>query len=294
MSVILDKHTAVEREPNPRRGKGPSAFTIFWRSVIGRAYPRVIGIQRELSWLFFDIFLPFMATMSYVLVYEAIGAPESYKGLVLVGGAMTAFWLNVLWSMAMQLYWDKEQGNLQLYMLAPTSRMAILTGMALGGLFSTTLRAAIILAGGSLIFGISYQATSWLALIGVFFLSLIALYGMGMLLSSIFLVYGRGAWQMTAALQEPVFFVSGFHFPVKALGTVVATGASVVPLTLGLDAMRQLLFPEMMQQFQFLSVGTEAAILAGLALFFGLLARWSLQRMERKSRQDGRLTERGN
>lgn len=283
---------ALEPQRPPRRG--PSRTTIFLRSVIGRAYPRVIGLQREKSWMFFDILLPFMSTMSYVLVYKAVGAPEAFKGLVLVGGAMTAFWLNVLWSMAMQLYWDKEQGNLQLYMLAPTSRMAILTGMALGGLIATTFRAIVILLGGALIFGISFQPTSWLALIGIFLISLVALYGLGMVLSSVFLVYGRGAWQITAMLQEPVFFVSGFHFPVRALGTITASAASVVPLTLGLDAMRQILFPEMMRDFYFLPVGVEAAILAGLAVLFIAVARWSLSRMERKSRQDGRLTERGN
>lgn len=277
-----------------RRGKGPSAAVIFFRSVIGRAYPRLIGMQREKSWLLFDILLPFMSTMAYVLVYKALGAPEAFKGFVLLGGAMSAFWLNVLWSMAMQLYWDKEQGNLQLYMLAPTSRMAILTGMALGGLVATTIRALAILLGGALLFGISYRATSWPALIGVFLLALAALYGMGMLLSSIFLVYGRGAWQITSVLQEPVFFASGFYFPVRALGAVAASAASLVPLTLGMDAMRQLLYPETMAGFRFLSVGTEAAILAGLAVAFVTAARFALAAMERKSRRDGKLTERGN
>lgn len=291
MSIALQEQ-AQSSAPRPRKGASP--WTIFWRSVIGRAYPRIVGMQREKSWVFFDIMLPFMATMSYVLVYQAIGAPDDFKGLVLLGGAMTAFWLNVLWSMAMQLYWDKEQGNLQLYMLAPTSRMAILTGMAFGGLVATTLRAILILAGGALIFGIRYQPTNWIALIAIFMLSLIALYGMGMLLSSIFLVYGRGAWQITAALQEPVFFVAGFHFPVKALGSVVAGGASLIPLTLGLDAMRQLLFPDMMQNFHFLSVKTEAFMLLGLAIFFISLAYFALKIMENKSRRDGKLTERGN
>src|SRR2546422_2862998 len=49
---------------------------------------------------------------------------------VVLGGTMVAFWLNVLWSMASQLYWEKEIGNLQLYMMAPMNRMALLGGMA--------------------------------------------------------------------------------------------------------------------------------------------------------------------
>ena len=55
---------------------------------------------------------------------------------MLLGGAMTAFWINVLWTMANQLFWEKETGNLALYIMAPNSLMAILLGMAIGGMFS--------------------------------------------------------------------------------------------------------------------------------------------------------------
>src|SRR5256712_11437975 len=60
---------------------------------------------------------------------------------VVLGGTMVAFWLNVLWSMASQLYWEKEIGNLQLYMMAPMNRMALLGGMAGGGVVMTSMRA---------------------------------------------------------------------------------------------------------------------------------------------------------
>jgi ABC-2 type transport system permease protein len=32
------------------------------RAVVGRAYPRIIGLTREPSWIFFEILLPFLAT----------------------------------------------------------------------------------------------------------------------------------------------------------------------------------------------------------------------------------------
>ena len=47
---------------------------------------------------------------------------------------MTAFWLNVIWMMAAQLYWEKDQGNLDLYFTAPINLMSVLLGMAVGGL----------------------------------------------------------------------------------------------------------------------------------------------------------------
>ena len=44
--------------------------------------------------------------------------------VVVLGGAMTAFWLNVIWMMAQQLWWEKSQGNLELYFAAPMNFMS--------------------------------------------------------------------------------------------------------------------------------------------------------------------------
>jgi ABC-2 type transport system permease protein len=271
----------------------PSRWEIFWRTVIGRAYPRIVGLQRERSWLFFDTLLPLLQVSAFVFIYRAIQAPPEFTGFVVLGGAMTAYWLNVLWSMASQLYWEKETGNLQLYIIAPTSRMAILLGMAIGGIVATTVRALAVITLGLLIFRVEVSLVSAPQLLGVFVLTLFALYGLGMLFSSLFLLYGREAWHLSNLLQEPVFLLSGFYFPVRALGFAAALGASVIPITLGLDAMRQLLFPTMMARFRFLDVGIELWALAGLSIGFLWLAHRALHAMEELARREGRLTVRG-
>jgi ABC-2 type transport system permease protein len=270
-----------------------SAWTVFWRTVLGRAYPRIIGAQREKSWVFFEIFLPLLQVTAYVYIYRAIEAPPEFIGFVVLGGAMSAYWLNVLWSMASQLYWEKETGNLELYIVAPTSRMAILLGMALGGMFATTLRAIAVITIGMLLFHVSMTVQNVPVLLGVFLTTLVALYGLGMLLSSLFLLFGREAWHLSNLLQEPVSLVSGFYFPVRALGQVVAAAASILPITLGLDAMRQLLFPAMLGNLRFLSPEVELGILAGLAVLFLILARRALGYFETLARREGRLSIRG-
>jgi ABC-2 type transport system permease protein len=244
--------------------------------VIARAYPRVIGQQREKSWLFFDVFLPMLATAGYVFIYRAIKAPEDYIGFVLVGGAMTAFWLNVLWSMSSQLYWEKESGNLGLYIMAPNSMMAILLGMALGGIFATCLRAAVILVLGALLFHVRFVVGSFVQLAATFLLAMTALYGLGMLFASLFLLFGREAWHISNLLQEPVYLVSGFYFPIKSLNFWLAAGASIIPLTLALDAMRQLLFASG-PTLGFLSVRVEIAVLLALCAVFLWAATWIMR-----------------
>lgn len=273
-----------------QRLKKTSGWVLFLRTVVARAYPRVIGQQREKSWMFFEIFLPMLSVAAYVFVYRAIGAPEEYVGFVVMGGAMTAFWINVLWSMSSQLFWEKETGNLGLYIMAPASMMAILLGMALGGLFASTLRAIVIVALGSWLFQVDYQVISFGQLFTVFFLAMVALYGMGMMMASLFLLLSREAWHLSNLAQEPVYLLSGFYFPIKSLNFWVALGASVIPLTLGLDAMRQLAFPSG-SALGFLTVPVELSILAFLSVVFLFGARVLLAHMEKLAIREGRITE---
>ncbi|MCK6577375.1 MAG: ABC transporter permease [Anaerolineae bacterium] len=279
------------KTPAPPTAKATGAM-LFWRTMWARAYPRIVGsLVRERSWLFFETVLPLAATAGYVFVYQAVGAPEEYVGFVVLGGAMTAFWLNILWAMASQLYWDKEGGNLEIYILSPGPLMAILLGMAVGGFVMTVTRAAIILIVCSLAFSVTYTISSVPLLIAIFFLTMIALYGMGMMFAAVFLASGREAWHLANLLQEPIYLASGFYFPVRALGFWVAAASSLIPLTLGMDGMRQLLFAGD-ATLGFLSVEVEAIILLILSVFFLAAARFMLTKLEEIGRREGRLIER--
>jgi ABC-2 type transport system permease protein len=261
------------------------------RSVVGRAYPRVRGLTREPSWLLFQMLLPFLTTSSFVFVYRALDAPAAYIGFVVIGGAMTAFWLNVVWMMAAQLYWEKDQGNLELYFAAPMNVMSVLFGMAVGGLVMSSTRAVAILFIATVVYGVSFSISQWALLIAVFILTLAALYGFGMMLASLFVMWGREAFHLTQLMTEPVYFVSGLNFPVGRLGFIGALAIALIPLAVGLDAMRQLAF---------VSTGPtgtpapwiESLILVVMTVFFIGLARWLLHSMEERARREGRLTVR--
>ena len=261
----------------------------FWKAVGARAYPRVIGFWRHPSWVFLEFAAPVVGTLAMVYVYRGLGAPERFLGFVVMGGAMLAFWQNVLWSMAMQLYWDRDGGNLELYVIAPTTLVPVSLGMAVGAVGPTALRAAAVVAVGSFAFHVRYATGALPPAAGVFVLTLAALYGLGMVLGSLFLFYGRDAWHLASAAQEPVYLLTGLYFPVRTLGGFAAVGASLIPMALGLDAMRQLLLPGTKQ---LLPVGAEVAALCVQLVAFALVARSSLLMMERLARRDGRLVSR--
>jgi ABC-2 type transport system permease protein len=289
-TLFVHRRTATPAEAaawEPRR-----VLATNLRTVLGRAYPRVIGSTRERSWILFEILLPFLTTSAFVFVYRSLDAPPQYIGFVVLGGAMTAFWLNVMWLMAAQLYWEKDSGNLELYFTTPVSMMSVLFGMAVGGLVASSIRAAVVLGVGALLYGVRFEVQQWGLLLLVFFLTLAALYGLGMVLASLFLLWGREAFHLTQLLEEPIYFLAGLNFPVGRLGLLGALAVSTIPLAVGLDAMRQLAFAPVGP------TGTpppeiEALILVAMTAVFILAARLFLRVIERLARHEGRLTARG-
>lgn len=273
--------------------KKSTGFELFLRAAYARGYPRVVGANRELSWIFFDVLIPLLTMSASANLYRALNAPEAYLGFVIIGSAMATYWLNVLWMMASQLYWDKQGGLLEIYIMAPTSLMAILLGMGVGGLYMSTLRAASIAVLGTLIFQIPVDLSQWAVALLVFLVAMVALYGMGMVLSSVFLMWGREAWQVSLALQEPIFFFSGQNFPLKALMVnsleyITSFITALVPVGFGLDALRQLLFPGQLQGV--LPWQWEMAILGGMGIVFVAAAYAMLRYMERLAKVEARLS----
>lgn len=261
-------------------------------AAYARAYVRLIGVNRELSWVLHETILPFIGAAAYVYIYRALGAPKQFEGFALLGMAMATYWFAVLWGMAAQFYWEKEMGNLEILLQAPISRMALLAGMAIGSMFTSTIRFVTILGGGSLLFGIDFEITSWPQFLGVFVLSLTSLYGLGMMAASLFFMYGRGAWQLFSVVQEPVFLAAGFFFPIKSvpgIGRFALLIGAIVPLTFGLDAIRQVALGLPPEQ-ALLPVRTEAAILAAMTVVFVIAAHFFMKHMENAAKREGRLT----
>ena len=168
--------------------------------------------------------------------------------------------------------------------------MGILAGMALGGLTMTVVRAAAIVLTGVVLFDVPLNPSSWWLLGLIFGLTMIALYGLGMMFASVFLLFGREAWHTVNLLQEPVYLMTGMNFPLTALEKMthwaIPAAALMIPLTAGMDAMRQVLFGSE----GFLDLWYEVPLLAAMSVAFILLAKRFLDVLERKAKEEGKLT----
>jgi ABC-2 type transport system permease protein len=264
---------------------------LFLLAASARTYPRVAWLFRSRSWIIQETVLPILSVAAFAYSYRAMGAPPEYTGILVLGAAMATFWLNVLWGMGATVYWERDSGNLELYIMSPAPMMGILTGMALGGMTTTVVRAAVITITGVVAFDVPLVPTSWWLLIAVFLLTLLALYGLGMMFASLFLLWGREAWHLVNLLQEPIYLMSGTNFPlapilerlgVRGLAVVVAA----LPLATGMDAMRQVLF----RTPGLFAVATEVAVLTAMAAVFLVAARWLLRYLERRASVEGKLS----
>jgi ABC-2 type transport system permease protein len=256
------------------------------RAAYARLWVRIKGANREPEWVAAELVIPILTLSAYIYLYRMLDAPPKYAGFVVIGGTMIAFWVNVLWNMSAQFYWEKETGTLEAYFVAPISRMAILLGMALGGIVNTTLRAVVILVAGTMIFQTPLIVQEPLTAMLIFALTIIAVYALGMLFASLFMLYGREAWHTANLLQEPVYFLSGSYFPTSALPFVAQILASLVPLTFGLDGIRRVMVEGHGISDTWLNV---VALLVFIVILMPL-AKFALNYMENLGKREGRLT----
>lgn len=258
------------------------------RAAYARMWVRLRGANRDPLSLAAEIGLPILTIGAYVILYRALGFPATAGAAVIIGGAMIAFWTNVLWNMSSQWFWEREQGNLEMYLVAPVSRMSILLGMALGGSLNTAIRALGIVLLGIFVFQVPFQVGDPFSIALVFILTLTALYTLGMLFASLFMLYGREAWNTANLLQEPVYFLSGAYFPrfYGVMPFALEIAGSLIPMTLGLDAIRRLVIGG----GNFGTVWLEVVGLVVCILILFPLARLTLDYMESLGKKEGRLT----
>ncbi|TMI41812.1 ABC transporter permease [Candidatus Bathyarchaeota archaeon] len=264
-------------------------ITANMRAAKARMWVRIKGGNRELTHYIAEVVLPVLTIGAYVILYKTLGLPPSLGAAVIIGGAMIAFWTNILWNMSAQWFWEKEMGNLEMYMVAPVSRMSVLLGMAMGGAINTSLRATGIILLGVFVFQVPFQVHDLLVAGLVFLLTVISLYGLGMVFASLYMLYGREAWHTNMLLQEPVFFLSGTYFPtiyVSVIPVWLQVTATLIPMTVGLDAIRRVTI----QGQGLMAVWPHILALIAFIAILIPVARMALNYMENLGKREGRLT----
>lgn len=264
-------------------------LNLWLRTAYARTYVRTKSIYGEPLWLVVGVGFPLFTSMALALLYRSTGN-NALTGFAVLGGVMVSFWSNVLWSMASQFNWDKQEGLFEIYITSPAPISAILVGMSLGSIVGTAPSAAFVAVLGWYFFSPPFNPF-WPAVMLVFGLTLASLYALGMAMSSLYLAYSREVDTANEALHEPVSLLSGLYFPTignPAFPFAAQVVASLIPLTIGMDALRRTLF--FGESFSQVSLHLTALSVMGAVLLFA--SSKALKALEEKGRRTGAIAVR--
>jgi ABC-2 type transport system permease protein len=135
------------------------------------------------------------------------------------------------------------------------------------------------------IFKAEFNATLLPLAIIIFILTLVALYGVGLALSGLHIVYGRMGVRMNEMLDEPIMFLSGQYYPISSFPLLLQYIAGLIPLAVGLDGVRRaLLFNQGLE-----ALWLHLSVLVVLMVAFYPIGVKVLNRIVEMGRKDGRL-----
>jgi ABC-2 type transport system permease protein len=208
--------------------------------IVAREYKKFIrektrlfsAIARPLLWLFLV-----GGGMSRLV---PAGDGVSYTQFIFPGIlGMTILFSSIFSSIS--IIWDKEFGFMKEILVAPVSRFSVVVGKAMSGMLLSTTQAVIILA----VFPFIGLKLGLLQIVGVLLVCAVlsfAIAAFGILLASFYDSYESFSVIMNFIVM-PMFFLSGAMYPVKLLPPVLRALSKFNPLTYGIDALKNIIFP---------------------------------------------------
>ena len=164
----------------------------------------------------------------------------TYFAYSLVGFAFFDYLHAALDSFDRSLEEARDTGTLEPLLVTQVPLPVIIAGSAVYPFLATTLRIAVYLGWGALLFGFPLQSANWLTVIVVLLATLLAFSGMGILSSAYLLLFKRGnpaKWFLLSVSGV----AGGLLFPVSILPDWLQFVAHMNPVTYALDAMRSAL-----------------------------------------------------
>ena len=228
------------------------AFTLWWREVVRfyRQRARVVGVIASpiVFWL--------VIGSGFGTSFRSGSGDQHYLNYFYPGALIMIVLFTSIFTM-MSVIEDRKEGFLLSVLVAPVSRSAIVLGKVLGGTTLSTIQGLIFLIFAPWV-GVHIGLGSFLLVVLTVFLVSFALTALGFAI----------AWPMDSAqafhaiinlFLIPLWLLSGALFPLSGASGWLKALMRINPLTYGVDALRELLYPR--------TGGSLGASMATLVLF---------------------------
>jgi len=250
----------------------------FWRDLaIARTY-RTVFILEAIEALFGVAMFYYVARfVDSPQLQHALPQGGSYFAFSLIGFVFLDYLNAAMDTFDRSIEEARDAGTLEHLLVTQTSLPVILAGSAAYPFAVTTLRIAVYLAWGAVLFGFPLREANWIAVLAVLLATLLAFSGLGILSASYLLLFKRGnpaKWFLLGVSGV----AGGMLFPISVLPDWLQLVAKLNPVTYALEAMRDALlggagFATVWRPLAVLLV--FAAVLLPLSM---LVFSWSLRR----------------
>lgn len=213
-------------------------WVFFWRDLsIARTYRTVFVLEAVEALFGVAMFFYVARFVDSPQLSSSLPQGGSYFAFSLIGFVFLDYLNAAMDTFDNSLMEARDSGTLEHLLVTQTSLPVILAGSAIYPFFATTLRIAVYLAWGALLFGFPLRDANWPAVAAVLLATLLAFSGLGILSASYLLLFKRGnpaKWFLLGVSSV----AGGMLFPVSVLPDWLQFVAKLNPVTYALDAMR--------------------------------------------------------
>ena len=168
-------------------------WLFFWRDLtIARTYRTVFVLEALEAFFGTATFYYVARLVDSPAVQQALPQGESYFAFSLIGFVFLDYLNAALNTFDQSLVEARDSGTLEHVLVTQTSLPVFLAGSAIYPFVSTTVRIAVYIAWGALLFGFPLGQANWVAVTGMLIASLLAFSGLGILSASYVLLFKRG------------------------------------------------------------------------------------------------------
>jgi len=250
----------------------------FWRDLaIARTYRTVFVLEAVEALFGVAMFYYVARFVDSPQLQHALPQGGSYFAFSLVGFVFLDYLNAAMDTFDRSIEEARDAGTLEHLLVTQTSLPVILAGSAAYPFAATTLRIAVYMAWGAVLFGFPLREANWLAVLAVLLATLLAFSGLGILSASYLLLFKRGnpaKWFLLGVSGV----AGGMLFPISVLPDWLQIVAKLNPVTYALEAMRAAL----LGGAGFATVWRPLAVLLAFAAVLlplsMLVFAWSLRR----------------
>ena len=245
----------------------------------------VLNIGSTLASLFFLAFISEFVGERAAPRLEDYGG--SYFAFLVIGVGMLSFLDTALTQASRRIREGQVLGTFEALLATRTGTPTILFCLPLYAFLETTLRFALYLALGALLFGLDLRGANLPAALAVFAAMLAAFASLGLVIAALTVAFKR-AEPVASLISGLCLFLGGVYYPLDVLPPWLRAPASLLPITPALQGLRTALLSP---------TPTWSAVtppILHLLLFIAILGptgiypfRWALRRAMR----DGTLTQ---